>query len=269
MPPHVWHRGAPGSGAQARLTVPPPPRRASPGSAAVAGHTASPAVRSSRKFRETPVLAAYCASKATAWPGAGSLSCKPSCPATVGKSLAGPGGGTETLGDLPIRAPAFSRAWAAPSSPTPVPAPGPPSPAAEAWGCPSPSSSSLPAPGAATGSQGSWPRLAEGCQGLGLGRICRDAARRGFLRPLSSVPGAVLAGDAMAGRGDPRGPISLRPRPFTHAGASPREAHGPGWTFRTSSAPTSRLANESLQSYVGQPGQPIGRPVSWMPTARI
>ncbi|XP_025776682.1 TATA box-binding protein-associated factor RNA polymerase I subunit C [Puma concolor] len=160
-----------------------------------------------RQTRETPRLAAYCVSKATAWPGGGSLSCRPSCPAAFGRSPAGPAGRTETLGDLPIRAPKSSRARAAPSSLTPVPALGPPSSAAEAWGCPS-LSSSFSALGATAGSQGSWPRLAEGCQGLGLGLICNDAARRGFLRPPSSVPGAALAVEAMAERGDPRGQLT-------------------------------------------------------------
>lgn len=114
-----------------------------------------------------------------------------------------------------------------PSPLTLVPTRGPLSPAAaEAQSC---SPRSLPtALGTGADSKGSWPRLAEGCQGLHPGLIFNEAARRGLLRPLSSVPEA--AGEAMTD-GKNRGVkwADLNParsaRRFTGAGRRPRVQH--------------------------------------------
>lgn len=129
--------------------------------------------------------------------------CRPSCLAAVGNSPAGPADGKDTLWDLPILPLESSCARAVLSSQTRAPTPGPLCPVAEAWSCPPCSASSEL--GAGTISQESWPRLAKGRLGLGLGLICNDAARRVFLRAPAFAPRAALACEAMAGREDPRG----------------------------------------------------------------
>lgn len=111
-----------------------------------------------------------------------------------------------------------------------------------------------------------------GRQGLGLGLICNDAAKRGFLRPPSSAPEPVAAAEAMVRCGDQRGQ-----RDRSHAACA--LLHVPvrlrvrrTWLrsqTKASSAPASLLANESLQSYVGHCAQPIGTPVSRVAAARM